>query len=185
MKNKSVTKFNYDGVDTKGPGPLDPGVYRAKITNAELKTSKAGNDMIVVDLEVFEDGQGNELPKRRKLTDRVVVTEKALFRVAILAEALGLANLEDDAEDTIKDWCEQVKTAGADGVWLRIAHEPYSAINDQGETETRQSMRVGRYLKTASVADSRTIGASSSSNGATSEAPMRRPRKTGGATAEA
>jgi hypothetical protein len=181
MKNKQTTKFSYEGVDTKGPAPLEPGVYRAKITNAELKTSKQGNDMIEVSLEVFEDGQGNELPKKRKLTDRVVVTEKALFRVAILAEALSIPNLEDDAEDTIKDWCEKIKEAGSDGVWMRLAHEPYQAINDQGESETRQSMRVGRYLKTASVADSRTIGAS---NGAATEAP-RRPRRTGGATAEA
>lgn len=188
MKNKQPMKFNYEGVDTKGPKPLDPGIYRAKITAAELKESKAGNDMIVLSLEVTETKDGTKLEKARKLTHRVVVAENTLFQVKILAEALEIPELEDNDENTMKDWCDKVKTVGADGVWIKLIHEPYKATGDDGEEEVRQSMRVGRFLKSAQTADSRNIGETPSngaSNGASTEGATKRPRQRGGATAEA
>lgn len=70
--------------DKKRFSVLEPGRYNARIVHAEETTSKAGNDMFVVELEVF----GPDGPVIVK--DYLLPTPKMIWKLLHLAEALGI-----------------------------------------------------------------------------------------------
>lgn len=157
------TKFNYDGVTTDAPAPLPEGLYKARFSAAEPQASKEGKPMIKLTCEVFEDADGNALPRKRTLIDNMVLSEKALFRIKILAEALDIEPLSDSSVETAEEWCRAIVKAAATGVYVKVKHETYEK---NGEEKT--AMRADRYLNPNKVA----AETSSPTNGA-----ARRPRR--------
>lgn len=177
--NWNKQKLDYSDVNTEALPPLEPGLYRAKITEAKLQPTKKGDPMVVITAEVFEDGAGNTIPKRT-LRDNVVLTDKAKFRTKILANALDIPPLEELDEEPAQDFCKEVVTAAKDGVWIRVKHEQY-----EKDGETRTAMRVARYLSEKEIRQE--TATSPNSNGASNgaaEPATRRPRR-GEATATA
>lgn len=164
----SNNKFNYDGVSTDAPAPLEPGLYKARIASAEPQATKEGKPMIKLTAELFEDADGNALKPFRKVVDNMVLTEKALFRVKILAEALDIEPIDSDAYDVVEAWCRDIVKAAKEGVFTKVKHEKYEK---NGEEKT--ALRIDRYLNASKVAAE---ASSSSSNGAGST--TRRPRRT-------
>lgn len=161
------TKFNYDGVSTDAPAPLEPGLYKARIASAEPHATKEGKPMIKLSVELFEDANGEALKPFRKVTDNVVLTQAALFRVKILSEALDIEPLGGSSVEEAEDWCREIVKAAKEGVFTKVKHEKYEK---NGEEKT--ALRIDRYLNASKVA----AEASAASNGA-SGATARRPRK--------
>ena len=62
-----------------------PGTYRAEVSDFEETTSKAGNVMFVVYLEITEGPHAG-----RQIIDRLPQTERAMFRSAAFLQALGV-----------------------------------------------------------------------------------------------
>lgn len=167
----SNNKLDYSNVSTEEFTPLEPGIYKARITEAKPQPTKEGNPMIKLLVEVYEDANGDSLPKPRKVFDNMVLTEKALFRVAILAEALDIARLDSDSFEAVEDYCGEIVSAAKDGVFVRLTLEDYTARDGS----TRKANRVGRYLKHSEASESE--GASPSNGASSTGTPMRRPRR--------
>jgi hypothetical protein len=167
-------KLSYEGVNTDAPKPLDPGLYKARITNAILRPTKKNDPMIELTCEVFEDGAGNALPFKRKIKDLMVLTQAAAFRILILAKALDIEPLSENDTESTEEWCREIVKAAKEGVWVRVKHEQYT--NKNGDDAT--TMRIGRYLNPSEVQEeSVTSKSNGTSNGASEEAPTRRPRR--------
>ena len=160
------TKFNYDGVSTDAPTPLEPGLYKARIASAEPHATKEGKPMIKLSVELFEDADGNALKPTRKITDNVVLTQAALFRVKILSEALDIEPLGDSSVETAEEWCRDIVKAAKEGVFTKVKHEQYEKNGEQ-----KTALRIDRYLNASKVAAE---ASASSSNGASA---ARRPRR--------
>ena len=62
-----------------------PGTYHAEVSDFEETTSKAGNAMFVVYLEITEGPHTGQ-----QIIDRLPQTEKAMFRSAAFLQALGV-----------------------------------------------------------------------------------------------
>lgn len=65
---------------------IEEGTYLATVSDVEMDTSKAGNQMIVLFLKIIEEGpaQGADL------VDRLTLTPNALFKVVDFMRAVGL-----------------------------------------------------------------------------------------------
>lgn len=65
---------------------IEEGTYLATVSDVEMDTSKAGNQMIVLFLKIIEEGaaQGADL------VDRLTLTPNALFKVVDFMRAIGL-----------------------------------------------------------------------------------------------
>lgn len=174
----SNEKFgNWDDVQTR-PMPPDPGIYRARIASAEPEPTKTGKPSITLMVELFEDGEGNELPKPRKVRDTLVLTAAAAWRVKLLCVASDLEPPEDNSFETAEQFCSDLIKATKNGVFVKVKHETYTSR----EGEERVAARLDRYLtdeeaRETSSEDSKSNGAA---NGAA--APSRRPRR--GASSE-
>lgn len=79
--NVTIDLTNYR--DTSG-SRVDEGSYTVYVEHAEMDKSKAGNDMILLNLQI----QGGEFDGQT-LVDRLTLTDKALFRVVNFMQALG------------------------------------------------------------------------------------------------
>jgi hypothetical protein len=156
-------KFNYEGVSTDAPAPLPEGLYRARFAEAKPQATKEGKPMIKLTVEVFENEDGESVGKRR-ITDNVVLSQAALFRVKILADALDIEPLADSSLESAEAWCRDIVDAGKSGVWVKIKHESYIGRDNQERT----THRVDRYLNDAKV------GTADAPENGTS--PKRRPR---------
>lgn len=83
-------KYTYSEPKPTGGAPLRPGFYKAEITDAIEKQSKAGNEMMELDLMVLE-------PKAfygSSLRDYIVAGEKTRWKVNQVLAAIGM-KLED------------------------------------------------------------------------------------------
>lgn len=161
------TKFNYDGVSTDAPTPLEPGLYKARIVSAEPHPTKEGKPMIKLSVELFEDADGNALKPFRKITDNVVLTQAALFRVKILSEALDIEALGDSSVEAAEEWCREIVKAAKEGVFTKVKHEKYEK---NGEEKT--ALRIDRYLNASKVAAEASASAANGAGGT-----VRRPRR--------
>lgn len=70
----------------KGGYRYPEGEYKLKITKAERKSSQSGNTQIVLQCEIVEP----EKYAGKPLIDRLTLTEKAMFRVGWLLDAVGI-----------------------------------------------------------------------------------------------
>jgi hypothetical protein len=75
--------------------PWNPGEYEVEILDAEEKESKAGNDMIVLKCRVIVGGE----QKGAKITEHLVFTPKAFFKVDQVRAALGFAVVPEEEVD--------------------------------------------------------------------------------------
>lgn len=179
MKNgwTDNTKFDYTGVTTDAPAPPEEGLYKAKIVLATPQASKEGKPMLKLTVELFEDDKGEALPSKRKVTDNLVLSQAALWRVKILTEALDIEPIADSSLESAEAFCREVVNAAKSGVFVKIKHEPYT--DKQGNDKV--AARIDRYMSEATVAEEGK-SESKSTNGA-SAAPLRRPRGKSDATA--
>jgi hypothetical protein len=166
-------KFDYTGVTTEAPPPPEEGLYKAKITLAAPQPTKEGKPMLKLTVELFENGSGEALTPRRKITDNLVLSQAALFRVKIVSEALDIEPLADSSLESAEQFCRDIVTASKSGVWVKVKHEPYT---DKTGNE-RVAARIDRYMSDAKVAEE--SKASTSNGAAAGGAPMRRPRGKG------
>lgn len=104
-KEETKMFFTFDEKEAGGFDLLPAGDYEAIISVTELTQSTAGNDMINVTLTIRNDV--DQEGQKRKIFDRLVASEKAMFKFHQLAKALqwgqgeGAANLEEFAERII------------------------------------------------------------------------------------
>ena len=128
-----LTKY----VDRSG-ARVDPGHYRLRIAYAEVDKSKAGDPMITLNLTVV----GGEFDGST-IVDRLVLTDKAMFRVVNLLQALGIATPRKRIQIDPTSWIDRIVEADlADG-------EPY-----RGSIKSE----VQGYVKPEKVSPSAPVG---------------------------
>ena len=77
--------FDFTNYKDTSTAHVAPGTYRAEVSDFEETTSKAGNAMFVVYLEITEGPHSGQ-----QIIDRLPQTEKAMFRSAAFLQALGV-----------------------------------------------------------------------------------------------
>lgn len=77
--------FDFTNYKDTSSAHVPAGTYHAKVSDFEGTTSKAGNAMFVVYLEIIEGPHAGQ-----QLVDRLPQTEKAMFRSAAFLQALGV-----------------------------------------------------------------------------------------------
>lgn len=77
--------FDFTNYKDTSTAHVAPGTYHAEVTDFEETTSKAGNAMFVVYLEITEGQHSGQ-----QIIDRLPQTEKAMFRSAAFLQALGV-----------------------------------------------------------------------------------------------
>lgn len=112
---------------------IAPGEYRVVVDDAELDKSRAGNDMINVWYRVL-DGEY----KDASITDRLTITEKALFRVVAFMQAVGLPTPRKRLNLNLRNFIgKQLIITVDDG-------EPY---NGRVKSEVRDYTKVAKSSK--------------------------------------
>ena len=86
--------INPDLSEVKSQGPIEPGVYRAKILEVDYKTSGKGNPMIVPKIEV-EVGQDDKRTRNAYL----VITGAGAYGFEQLLRATGFDDIADAYQD--------------------------------------------------------------------------------------
>lgn len=109
---------------------LPIGYYQLRIAGVEPATSRAGNRMAVVTLRVLEEPH-----KGAELTDYVVFTEKARFRVEDYAKAAGVPAFDLDESDPAEQLAGLLLGKVVKG---KVIHDTY--LSD-GETRTGAKVR--------------------------------------------
>nr|DAU94789.1 MAG TPA: Protein of unknown function (DUF669) [Caudoviricetes sp.] len=77
--------FDFTNYKDTSTAHVAPGTYHAEVADFEETTSKAGNAMFVVYLEITEGAHAGQ-----QIIDRLPQTEKAMFRSAAFLQALGV-----------------------------------------------------------------------------------------------
>ena len=77
--------FDFTNYKDTSTAHVAPGTYHAEVSDFEEKTSKAGNVMFVIYLEITEGPHAGQ-----QIIDRLPQTEKAMFRSAAFLQALGV-----------------------------------------------------------------------------------------------
>ena len=77
--------FDFTNYKDTSTAHVAPGTYRAEVSDFEETTSKAGNAMFVVYLEITEGTHAGQ-----QIIDRLPQTERAMFRSAAFLQALGV-----------------------------------------------------------------------------------------------
>ena len=77
--------FDFTNYKDTSTAHVPAGTYRAEVSDFEETTSKAGNAMFVVYLEITEGPHAGQ-----QIIDRLPQTEKAMFRSAAFLQALGV-----------------------------------------------------------------------------------------------
>ena len=126
--------INPDLTAVKSQGPIDPGVYPAKIIDVQSKTSQKGNPMIVPKLEITV-GQDDVRTREAYL----VITGAGAYGFEQLLRACGF----DDVADKYKDPDAEKPAFDTDNL---IGQE----LNVQIESDTYNNQlrdKVQSYLK--------------------------------------
>ncbi len=77
--------FDFTNYKDTSTAHVPAGTYHAEVSDFEETTSKAGNVMFVVYLEIIEGPHAGQ-----QIIDRLPQTEKAMFRSAAFLQALGV-----------------------------------------------------------------------------------------------
>lgn len=77
--------FDFTNYKDTSTAHVAPGTYHAEVSDFEETTSKAGNTMFVIYLEITEGPHAGQ-----QIIDRLPQTEKAMFRSAAFLQALGV-----------------------------------------------------------------------------------------------
>lgn len=77
--------FDFTNYKDTSTAHVPAGTYRAEVSDFEETTSKAGNAMFVIYLEITDGPHAGQ-----QIIDRLPQTEKAMFRSAAFLQALGI-----------------------------------------------------------------------------------------------
>lgn len=77
--------FDFTNYKDTSTARVAPGTYHAEVSDFEEATSKAGNAMFIVYLEITSGPHAGQ-----QIIDRLPQTEKAMFRSAAFLQALGV-----------------------------------------------------------------------------------------------
>lgn len=77
--------FDFTNYKDTSTAHVPAGTYHAEVSDFEETTSKAGNTMFVIYLEITEGAHAGQ-----QIIDRLPQTEKAMFRSAAFLQALGV-----------------------------------------------------------------------------------------------
>lgn len=116
-----------------------PGRYRVQVEDAEPSKSQAGNGMVNLFLRVL----GGEFDGAT-LVDRLVLTEKSLFRVVGFMQAIGLPTPKKRIKINLRQFIGKVLDVDVDD------GEPY---NGRVKSEIRGYMRVAKAAGESSGSD--------------------------------
>lgn len=124
--------------DTVG-ARVEPGRYTVTVDDAEMDKSKAGNPMINVWYRI----QGGEFDGQT-LTDRLVLTEKSLFRVVGFMAAIGLPTPKKRLKVNLKSFI---------GKSLLVDVEDGDPYNGRVKSEVRGYARLPKSAAATEAAD--------------------------------
>lgn len=131
--------FDFTNYKDTSTAHVAPGTYHAEVSDFEETTSKAGNAMFVVYLEITEGAHAGQ-----QIIDRLPQTEKAMFRSAAFLQALGVKIAKKRISLNPKSLIGRpVDILVEDG-------EPY---NGRVKSEVREYLRATKPAKAASEAD--------------------------------
>jgi len=112
--------------------PLAAGVYGAVIYTSELKESKAGNPMYVIDFKITEGQEGIG----RKQRSWFVLAPQALFSVIGLNKAVGFPYPTKDTPEGEFEFNDADDYLGKK-VNIVLEVEPYESVDDDGNDVTK------------------------------------------------
>lgn len=128
--NVNIDLSNYkDRVGSR----VTPGRYRVFVEDAEPDKAKSGNTMINLWLRI----QGGEF-EGATIVDRLVLTEKSLFRVVGFMQAIGLPTPKKRLQVNVRSWVGKV---------LEIDVEDGDPYNGRVKSEVRGYNRIAKKDK--------------------------------------
>ena len=131
--------FDFTNYKDTSTAHVAPGTYHAEVSDFEETTSKAGNAMFVVYLEITEGPHAGQ-----QIIDRLPQTEKAMFRSAAFLQALGVKIAKKKIALNPRSLIGRpVDILVEDG-------EPY---NGKVKSEVREYLRATKPVKEASEPD--------------------------------
>lgn len=119
--------------------PLAAGTYGAVIYTSELKNSKAGNPMYVIDFKVTDGPEGIG----RKQRSWFVLAPQALFAVIGLNKAVGFPYPTKDTPEGEFEFNDPEDYVGKK-VNIVLEVEPYESVDDDGNDVTKYRNVVKR-----------------------------------------
>lgn len=126
----------WDDVSTDAPTPLEPGIYRVKVTKAEAKKTQTSNQpSVALEFEASER-HGSDEELKRRLFDNFTFAKDALFKPKQFAESVG-DDLELPASSRYKDVVQFAEDLLGVEVWAVVSVRKY-----QG----RERNQVDRYV---------------------------------------
>ena len=135
--------FDFTNYKDTSTAHVPAGTYHAEVSDFEETTSKAGNVMFVVYLEIIEGPHAGQ-----QIIDRLPQTEKAMFRSAAFLQALGVKI----AKKRIS-----LNPRGLIGRPVDIVVEDGEPYNGRVRSEVREYLRATKPAK-AEPADDPTAG---------------------------
>jgi|SRR5690606_38178350 len=108
-----------------------PGRYRVQVEDAEQDKSAAGNPMINLWLRVSDGGEFDG----QTIVDRLVLTEKSLFRVVGFMQAIGLPTPKKRFKINVRQFIGKV---------LEVDIEDGDPYNGRVKSEVRGYLRVAK-----------------------------------------
>lgn len=122
--------------------PLPAGTYGAIIFEGSESTSKAGNDMYVLDFKITEGPEGIN----RKQRGWFVVSGKALFSVVGLLKALDLPYPSKETPAGEFEFPDVDAFLG-EQVNIKITQESYETEDEEGNVVTAYRNNISRVFK--------------------------------------
>lgn len=131
--------FDFTNYKDTSTAHVPAGTYRAEVSDFEETTSKAGNAMFVVYLEIAEGAHAGQ-----QIIDRLPQTEKAMFRSAAFLQALGVK---------ISKKKIALNPRSLIGRPVDIVVEDGEPYNGRVRSEVREYLRATKPVKEASEPD--------------------------------
>lgn len=127
--------FDFTNYRDTGSARVEPGTYRARVTDFNATESKAGNVMFEVYLEIVDGPYAG-----KQIIDRLPQTERAMFRSAAFLQAIGVKIAKKKLALNPKSLIDRpVDILVEDG-------EPY---NGRVKSEVREYLRATKPAKAA------------------------------------
>lgn len=104
---KEDREIDWDKINKDAPAPLEPGIYKLEIAQAEAQASSKGDPMVRILLEAVETVEGDEV-NRRKVWDNLTFSDTAAFKAKQLFEALEIDPPGRTGFKVMKEWCKDL-----------------------------------------------------------------------------
>jgi len=137
----SGTNFVLDltGYKDRVGARVEPGRYRVVVDDCEMDKSKAGNPMVNVWLRIVGGDFNGAV-----ITDRLTITEKALFRIVGFMQAIGLPTPKKRLQVDLRQFM---------GKTLDVDVEDGDPYNGRIKSEIRGYLRVAGAASTVDTTD--------------------------------